>query len=331
MTQSPLDIVAIGNAIVDVLSHVDERTIDRLNLKKSTMGLVDEARGNALYEHLGTCVQSSGGSAANTIAGMAGLGATCGFIGKVKTDALGKVFQHDLKALGVEFPTPAATTGEGTGRCLVYVTPDGERTMATYLGACGTLTPDDMDEALITRAKLLYIEGYLWDRPDAIAAIESALAMAKKAGVKTAFTLSDTFCVTRHRAAFKRLAAQVDVLFANEAEACALYEVSTLPDALVQLQTHANIAVITRSGDGATIVEHGKTTEVPAPYVADVVDTTGAGDLFAAGFLFGHLRGQNVTQAATLGHALAGHIIQQLGPRSNASLKPLLSTLSRNW
>jgi sugar/nucleoside kinase (ribokinase family) len=206
----------------------------------------------------------------------------------------------------------------------VYVTPDGERTMATFLGACGTLTQQDVDAELIKRAKLLYIEGYLWDRLDAIAAIESALTIAKNVGVKTAFTLSDTFCVTRHREAFKQLAAKVDVLFANEAEACALYEVSTLAEALTQLQKNPNIAAITRSGDGATIVAHGTITDVSAPRVANVVDTTGAGDLFAAGFLFGHLRGQDVTQAAKLGHALAGHIIQQLGPRSAEPLKKVV-------
>lgn len=323
-----LDIVAIGNAIVDILSHVEEHVVSNLGLRKSTMGLVDEAQGNTLYEALGVCVQSSGGSAANTIAGMASLGAKCGFIGKVKNDTLGKVFQHDLKALGVEFPTSAATHGAGTGRCLVYVTPDGERTMATYLGACGTLTKQDIDTSLIKRAKLLYIEGYLWDQPEAIKAIEASLAIAKTADVKTAFTLSDTFCVTRHRDAFKRLASQVDILFANEAEICALYEVSTLDEALVHVKQNTKLAAITRSGEGATIIEKGKQSDVSAPRVAKVVDTTGAGDLFAAGFLFAYARGESGAEAAKLGHALAGHIIQQLGPRSATSLKSLYNDLA---
>ncbi len=329
MTESRnLDIVAIGNAIVDVLSHVEDHVVSNLGLKKGTMGLIDEAQGNTLYESLGQSIQCSGGSAANTIAGMASLGTACGFIGKVKEDALGAFFRHDLKALGVEFPTPPATEGPGTGRCLVYVTPDGERTMATYLGACGTLAKGDIDAGLIRRAKLLYIEGYLWDRLDAISAIEEALSVAATSKVKTAFTLSDTFCVTRHREAFKQLVSRVDILFANEAEVCALYEVSTLDEALARLKIDASLAVITCSAEGAVVVQGGAITRVPTAYVPNVVDTTGAGDLFAAGFLFGHLRGHGTVQSAKLGHALAGHIIQQLGPRSQTPLKPLHDALA---
>lgn len=320
----PLDVLGIGNAIVDVLSYCSDEDLDNRELQKGAMGLIDERKALELYSHMGETQEQSGGSAANTIAALAQLGLSTGFVGKVKRDQLGEVFAHDLQGIGVEFVTPPSEDGPSTARCLIHVTPDAERTMATYLGACVTLAPEDIDQEQVKRAAITYVEGYLWDSPAAIEAIEKAMDTAKAAGNKTAFTLSDTFCVARHREAFLKLAAKVDILFANESEILSLYETSYLEEALLPLSKICRIAAITMSEHGAIVLTPEERIDVEAELVADIEDTTGAGDLFAAGFLYGISKGLPLAECAKLGNKVAGRIIQQLGARS---LKPLTDLL----
>src|SRR5579864_3905149 len=283
MKSAAIDVVGIGNPIVDVIAHADERFLAAEGFAKGAMTLIDAERAEALYRRMGPAIESSGGSAGNTMAGLASLGGTGGYIGKVRDDLLGEVFRHDITAIGVQFATPAATPGPGTARCLVLVTPDGQRTMGTYLGACVELGPDDVDPELIAAAQVTYLEGYLFDPPRAQSAFRTAAAIAHRAGRQVALSLSDPFCVGRHRAAFRELVmGEVDILFANEVEICSLYETEDFAAAAAAVRGHVAIAALTRSAHGSLILGDGEAHTVVAVPVQHVVDTTGAGDLYAA-------------------------------------------------
>lgn len=323
-----LDVVGVGNAIVDVLSPEDEAFLEEHGLVKGTMALVDTARSAALYDAMGPAVEVSGGSAANTLAGLASLGGTGGFIGRVHADQLGEVFTHDIRSLGVAFPVAPATEGSPTGRCLIVVTPDGERTMSTLLGAAGELGPDDVDEELVASAAVTYLEGYLFDKGPARAAFARAAAAAHGAGREVALTLSDSFCVERARSAFRQLVVdEVDVLFANAGEMRLLYETDDLEAAIGQAADTCRTVVVTRGADGSTIVVGGDRHDIAAEPVAEVVDTTGAGDLYAAGFLYGHTRGMDPQRCGRLGSVAAAEVISHLGARPVADLADLARPL----
>jgi sugar/nucleoside kinase (ribokinase family) len=324
---SDLDVVAVGHAIVDVLTHVDDPEVERLGLVKGAMTLVDAERGEALYAAMGPAVEVSGGSAANTVAGIASFGGATAFVGKVADDQLGAVFAHDLRAAGVEYTTSPAVAGPPTGRCLVMVTPDAHRTMSTYLGAARGVTAQDIDEALVRRAKVTYLEGYLWDPPEAIDALRRATGLAREAGRDVALTLSDPFCVERHREEFLLLLdGQVDLLFANEHEITSLFQVATFEEAVSAVAGRCRVAALTRSAKGSVVVTADSVHEVPAEPVAEVVDTTGAGDLYAAGFLFGITHGQDLERCARLGSLAAAEVISHIGARPQVSLSELTSS-----
>jgi sugar/nucleoside kinase (ribokinase family) len=323
-----LDVVAIGNALVDVLSHESHEFLVEHGLTSGAMELIDTERAEHLYAAMGPAVEISGGSAANTLVGVASLGGAAAFIGRVADDDLGAVFGHDIRAAGVEFVAKPAVGGQPSGRCLIMVTPDAQRTMNTYLGASAQLGPADVDHDLVGRAQVLYLEGYLWDEPEAKEAYRLAARAAHAAGNRVAFTLSDSFCVDRHRHEFLELVeSEVDVLFANEAEITSLYEVDQFDDALQRVQHHCEIAALTRSERGAVIVARDEVHVVDATRVAEVVDTTGAGDLFAAGFLFGLTHGYDLGTAARLGSLAAGEVIGHLGARPATSLAQLAAPL----
>jgi len=326
--QAAYDVAAIGNAIVDILARVEEPLLAELGVEKGIMTLVDAERSEAIYNRLPPAVEVSGGSAANTAAGIASLGGKVGFIGKVKDDQLGAVFRHDLTSLGVHFPT-AAGTEAATARCMIMVTPDAQRTMQTYLGACVELTPADVDEALIRGAQVTYLEGYLWDRPDAKEAFLKAAGLAHQAGRKVALSLSDPFCVERHRDSFLTLLANhVDLVFANEAEITALYQ-SDLDQAISAVRGHVELAAITRGEHGSTVVTRDGTVSVPAERTQRLVDTTGAGDLYAAGFLYAYTHGRDAGLCARTGSICAAEVISHMGPRPETNLARLVeSTLS---
>ncbi len=317
-----LDVLAIGNAIVDVLARAEADFLAAHGMAKGAMALIDEAGAHRLYAAMGPGTEASGGSAANTAAGIASLGGAAGFIGKVKADGLGTVFAHDIRAAGVTYATPAAEDGPATARCLILVTPDGERTMNTYLGAAQNLTPADIDPALVESAAITYLEGYLWDPPPAKEAFLAAAKIAHNAGRKVALSLSDAFCVDRYRAEFLHLirSGTVDLVFCNEAELKSLYETADFDSALTALRREAKEAVVTRSEKGASFVTAGAVVSVPAHPVERVVDTTGAGDLFAAGFLAGAARGRDPATALRIGALAAGEIISQLGARPQRPL-----------
>jgi sugar/nucleoside kinase (ribokinase family) len=324
MTAPTIDVVGIGNAIVDVLAQADESFIVAEKLTKGTMALIDQARAHALYGRMGPGLEASGGSAANTIAGIASLGGKGAYIGKVADDLLGKVFAHDLRAAGVQYDTEPLKTGPATARCLILVTPDAQRTMNTFLGASVEFEPGDVDRELVAAAQLTYLEGYLFDRPLAKAAFRQAGEIAHKAGRKVSLTLSDPFCVDRHRADFRDLIrGHVDILFANEAEICSLYETKDFEKAAAAVRGEAEIAVLTRSEKGAIVITAKDQVTVPAAPVAKVVDTTGAGDLFASGFLYGFTRGKDLAHCAKLGALCAAEIISHFGARPEVKLKDL--------
>lgn len=326
MAGARYDVVGIGNAIVDILSFCDEAKIAELNLTKGAMTLIDEAAAEKIYRAKGPSKECSGGSVANSLAGLASLGAKCAFIGKVKRDQLGEIFRHDMHASGVHFDTPAASTGPATARCLIFVTPDAQRTMNTFIGACSMVSEADIDVNLISNSEITYVEGYLWDQPAAKDAILKALDTANHAGRKVAFTLSDTFCVERHRSAFLELIANsVHLLFANEAELKALLQTNDIEAALKELQGMCPVAAVTRSEKGCSVVTAERIEHIPTSPVAEVIDTTGAGDLFAAGFLYGFTRGWPMKSCAALGNRCAGTIIQQVGARSMKPLNTLLA------
>ncbi|MGA8760774.1 MAG: adenosine kinase [Stellaceae bacterium] len=326
MDKSPIDVVGIGNAIVDVIAHTDEAFLEKEALVKGTMALIDADRAEALYRIMGPAIEASGGSTANTMAGIASLGGSGAFIGKVRDDLLGQVFRHDLTAQGVRFDTPAATQGPATARCLILVTPDGQRTMNTFLGACAELGPGDIDPEIVGMAQVTYLEGYLFDPPLAQKAFRSAAAIAHGAGKKVALSLSDPFCVDRHRSAFRDLVAgHVDILFANEAEICSLYETDDFAAAAAAVRGHVAIAALTRSADGSVVLANDEEHWVKAAPVARVVDSTGAGDLYAAGFLYGLTRGLPLPICGVIGSLCAAEIIAHVGARPEQNLRELVA------
>ena len=326
MSSKTLDVVGIGNAIVDVLVRTDDDTIDNHALTKGTMALIDEQQAETLYASLGPGLETSGGSAANTLAGIAQLGGRAGFIGRVRDDQLGAIFSHDIKAVGTRYQTPAASSGPSTARCLILVTPDAQRTMCTYLGASVQLHPDDIDLDMVAQAKVLYLEGYLWDSDDAKAAFIAAAEVARANGAQVALSLSDAFCVERHRASFQELVdGHVDILFANEMEITSLYKANSFEEAAEAVRGRCTIAALTRSELGSLILNGSGTHTIPAFQLGELVDTTGAGDLYAAGFLHAHCQGQPVEACGRLGSLCAGQVVTQLGPRPQADLKALVA------
>ena len=329
MTEPTLDIVAIGNAIVDVLAKADDAFIASHALTKGGMQLIDAETAEALYANMGAGVEISGGSAANTLAGMAALGCKCGFIGQVRKDQLGDVFAHDIRALGIRFTTQARTAEPPTARCLILVTPDAQRTMNTFLGASQFLPAAALDADLIRSAGILYLEGYLWDPEEPRTAMRSAIAIAREAGRKIAFTLSDNFVIDRHRDDFIALIEEglIDILFSNEGEIRSLTQLDDFDAAVAALAPKVPVLVSTRSEKGAVAVVEGTRYQVPAAPVAQVVDTTGAGDLFAAGFLAGHIAGQPVETCLSMGAAAAAEVISHFGARPEADLKELVAPL----
>ncbi len=328
MSAPRTDVIAIGNAIVDVMAPCEDGLIDALGLVRGGMTLIDTERAHALYDAMGPAREISGGSAANTLAGLAALGARCAFIGQVAEDQLGEVFAHDIRAGGIEFATPARPGNPPTARCLIFVTPDGQRTMNTYLGASQFLPPEVLDEAAIRDAKILYLEGYLWDPEEPRAAMRRAIAAAKDAGRKVAFTLSDAFVIERHGADFRAMieTGEIDILFANHVELAALTGHDDFDRGLAELAPKVPLLVVTRSEKGAVAMAGGERFAVPAEPVEQVVDTTGAGDLFAAGFLFGHVRGRAVQDCLTLGAVCAAEVISHYGARPEADLPALVAT-----
>jgi sugar/nucleoside kinase (ribokinase family) len=323
-----LDVVGIGNALVDVLSNESHEFVAAQGLTPGAMMLIDTDRAEQLYGAMGPAVEISGGSAANTLVGVASMGGSAAFVGRVADDQLGAVFGHDIRAAGVEFVAKPAAGGAPSGRCLIVVTPDAQRTMNTFLGASAQLGPADVDHELVARGQILYLEGYLWDEPDAKAAYRLAARTAHDAGNRVAFTLSDAFCVERHRAEFLHLVeSEVDVLFANEAEITSLYEVDRFDDALQRVQHHCEIAALTRSEKGAVIVTRDEVHVVDAHPVPQVVDTTGAGDQFAAGFLYGLTHGYHLGTAARLGALAAAEVISHMGARPEISLATLAAPM----
>ncbi len=321
MTELSFDVVGIGNAIVDVLTQADDALVDAQGLPKGSMTLIDGHRAEDLYAQMGPAREISGGSAANTLAGVAALGGRAAFIGKVRNDQLGGIFRHDIRAAGVHFETPPATSGPPSGRCLIFVTPDAQRTMATFLGAANELGPDAVDPEVIAAAKVTYMEGYLFDRPAAKEAFIRAAEIARGAGRKVSLTLSDPFCVERHRAAFRDLVQHhIDILFANEQEICALYEVGDFDAALQAVRQHCEVAALTRSEHGSVVLAGDEVHVVDAAPLDRLVDTTGAGDLYAAGFLFGYTRGDSLYDCGRIGAIAAAEVISHFGARPEVDL-----------
>ena len=329
MTATPatFDVIAIGNAIVDVMAPCDDALIEQLGMAKGGMTLVDTPRAQELYAAMGSAIEVSGGSAANTLAGLAALGAKCAFVGQVADDQLGEVFAHDIRAGGIHFDTAARAGDPPTARCLIFVTPDGQRTMNTFLGASQFLPAEALNEDTIASAEVLYLEGYLWDPEEPRKAMRRAIETARRAGRKVAFTLSDGFVIARHGDDFRELIAQglIDILFANEHELAALTGVEDFHVGIEQLAKSVPVVVVTRSENGAHAIANGEHAHVAAQPVAHVVDTTGAGDLFAAGFLFGHVRGRPLAECLTLGSICAAEIISHYGARPEADLKALVA------
>jgi sugar/nucleoside kinase (ribokinase family) len=322
-----LDVVGIGNALVDVLSHEDDAFIDANDLVRGSMTLVDLERAEELYAAMGEGLEMSGGSAANTISGIASFGGKAAYIGRVFDDQLGAVFAHDMRATGVIFRSAPASDGPPTGRCLIVVTPDAQRTMNTYLGSSEFLGPEHVDVDLIAAAQVTFLEGYLFDRPEAKEAYWKASRTAHEAGRRVALTLSDTFCVERHRGEWRDLVAdQVDILFANEAEALCLYGVETFEEALAAARADVEIAAITRGPQGSVVARGDEIAEVEA-HPVEVVDTTGAGDLYAAGFLYGLTHDRDMGTCGRLGSVAASAVLGHTGARPGASLGQLIRPL----
>lgn len=317
------DVIAIGNAIVDVLAAHPDDFLQANGIPKGSMRLISAAEAAELYGKMGPGREVSGGSAANSCAGIAALGGRAAFVGRVSNDQLGKVFAHDIRAGGVDFRTPPAESGPPTGQCLIIVSPDAQRTMSTYLGSCQEVDEPDVDEAMVRAAKVTYFEGYLWDPPAPIRAIRKAKAIAREAGRKVALTLSDVFCVEGHRAEFLEMmkGGLVDIAFANENEAKSLFRTDSVEAAIEGLSEIVPLAVVTRSEKGAIVVNGSGRVEVPITPAQRVLDTTGAGDLFAAGFLTGYTQGRDLKACATMGTIAAAEIIEHYGARPEADLK----------
>ena len=321
------DVAAIGNAIVDVIASADDAFLAEENLTKGSMMLIDESRAHALYVRMSAAVEASGGSAANTIAGVASFGGRAHYVGKVAADPLGEIFAHDIRAIGAHYATAPLADGPATARCLINVTPDGERTMCTYLGASVRLTPADVVAETIAQSETLYLEGYLFDPDEARRAFAKAAAIARGAGRSIALSLSDPFVVERHRSSLLAfIDAEVDVLLANEAEAGALFETADLDAALDALRGRVRIAAVTRGAHGSVILANGATVQVGAEPVAKVVDTTGAGDQYAAGFLMGLARGRPLAECGRLGSLAAAEVIAHVGPRPQTNLEALAAS-----
>jgi len=322
---SEYDLVGIGNAMVDVLATVDDAFLEEQTLDKGAMTLVDIDRASEIYAKMPPAQEVSGGSCGNTMAGFASLGGRGVFIGKVRDDQLGDVFRRDMQSIGVDFFTPATTEGPQTGSCLVLITPDAQRTMCTYLGAASNLTPKDIDKDIIQAAKVVYMEGYLFDPPDAQDAFVEAADLAHDAGQKVSITLSDPFCVDRHRHAFQMLVADhTDILFGNEEEIKSLYQVDDFDAALQQVRGHCEIACLTRSSKGSVILS-GDEVHIIDPMPLDpVVDTTGAGDQFAAGFLYGYTQGMDLRKCGEIATLTATEVISHVGARPDVNLKELV-------
>ncbi len=324
MSEPQFDVLTIGNAIVDVIARVDDGFIAREKLVKGSMNLIDEARAEELYGHMGPALEISGGSAGNTAAGVASFGGKAAYFGKVKLDQLGGIYAHDMAAQGVHFKTAAAIDGPATARSFILVTPDSERTMNTYLGACVNLTTADIDATVVRDSRVTYMEGYLYDRPEAKEAFRAAADMARGANRLTSITLSDSFCVERHRDDFMALIrGKIDIVFANEAEIKTLYQTQNFKGSLEAIRGDCAIAVLTRSEKGSVVVRGRETIEVPAHAVSKVVDVTGAGDLYAAGFLFGLTRELPLRRCAELGGLAAAEVISHVGARPEVNLKAL--------
>ena len=326
MSQARLDVLAVGNAIVDVLSPASDEFLAAEGIARDAMTLIDEDRARTLYERMQPGKEASGGSAANTVAGIASLGGRAAYIGKVAKDQLGEIFTHDIRAVGVHFNTPPLQEGPASGRCLINVTPDAARSMSTFLGAAALVTEADVEAGAedLRDAEIIYLEGYLFDREEAKRAYVAAAEKAAAAGRRTALTLSDLFCVERHRAAFRHLVANhIDILLANEAELLALYETEDFDTAVEAARKDVAITAVTRSEKGAVIIAGSETVSVPAQPVKQLVDTTGAGDLFAAGFLLGLAQGRSLQESAKMGAVSAAEIISHFGARPECSLKSL--------
>ena len=325
MTGNTHDVLAIGNAIVDIIAQAEDDFLVREEIVKGAMNLIDADRAEALYAAMGPAIETSGGSAGNTAAGIASFGGKACYIGKVADDHLGGIFRHDIKAIGVDYDTTPLMNGAPTARSMIFVTPDGERSMNTFLGACVELGPEDIDQEKVKASAITYFEGYLWDPAAAKDAIRQAAGIAHEAGRKVAMTLSDPFCVDRYRDEFLELmrSGAVDIVFANEVEAKSLYETASLESAVSAIREDCDLAAITMSEKGSMIVTRERTGEVPAHPIDNLVDTTGAGDLYAAGFLYGLTHGRELDDCARLGGLAASEVIQHVGPRPQTTLADL--------
>ncbi len=322
--QAGFDVCAVGNAIVDIISESDDAFLQAHDVAKGVMTLIDAARADFLYSMCGPAMEMSGGSAANTTAGIAMLGGKPAFIGKVRDDQLGSIFRHDMKATGVHFRTPPLTDGPPTARCVIMVTPDAQRSMSTYLGACVELSASDIDPDTVRAAQVTYLEGYLFDKAPAQAAFRLAAQVAHAADRKLALTLSDPFCVERHREAFLDLVRnEVDILFANEKEIASLYRTDSFDAAVAAAREHCQIVVATRSEKGAVVASGSDTIAIKAEAVSKVLDSTGAGDMFAAGFLYGVTHGHSLAESGRLGAVCAAEVIGHYGPRPQEPLRDL--------
>jgi sugar/nucleoside kinase (ribokinase family) len=325
MSKDNLDLVGIGNAIVDVLTKTGDDFLAANRIHKGTMTLIEADQAEALYAKMGPGMEVSGGSAANTVAAFASLSGKAGYIGKVANDQLGSVFRHDIRATGVSFDTPALEDGPPTARCLILITPDAQRTMCTFLGASVWIAPSDLNEQMIMDAKVTYLEGYLFDRPRAKQTFRRASDVARGAGKKVSLSLSDPFCVDRHREEFLDLVKNnVDILFANEAEIMALYQAKSFDEAVYMTREACELSIITRSAKGSLVLTKDQTVEVAAEPVKEVVDTTGAGDMYAAGFLYGYTQGQGLAECGRAGSIVAAEVISHVGARPQVDLKKLL-------
>lgn len=325
MQHARYDVAGIGNAIVDVIASAADDFLERYGMVKGAMTLIDAQRADEIYDAMGSTVITSGGSAGNTIAGIASLGGKTAYIGRVADDELGAAFRHDITAAGAEFRTAAACEGPPTARCLILVTPDSQRTMNTFLGACGQLGPEDIDDDIVRAASITYLEGYLYDEPRAKAAFHHAAEIAHGAGRRVALSLSDSFCVERHRDAFLQLVEHhVDVLFANQAEIESLFQ-TDLRNAVARLPQMTELAAVTRGPEGSLVIGEGEVLEIPAQPVQNVVDTTGAGDLYAAGFLYGLTQGAPLHECGRLGSLAAAEVISHFGGRPQRPLRELLA------
>lgn len=327
MSQPKFDVLCIGNAIVDIIARCEDDFLVDNNIIKGAMNLIDEDRAETLYAAMGPAIETSGGSAGNTAAGIASFGGQAAYIGKVADDHLGGIFRHDIQAIGVHYQTHALDDGASTARSMIFVTPDSERSMNTYLGACVELSDKDIETELPAASKVTYFEGYLWDPQAAKDAIRRAAEIAHAHSRQVAMTLSDSFCVDRYRDEFLELirTKTVDIVFANEAELKSLYQTSDFETAISIIRDECELAAVTRSEKGSVIVTREKTVEVDAHPVENLVDTTGAGDLFAAGFLHGFTQGRSMEDCARLGSLAAAEVIQHIGPRPQVSLRDLAS------